>query len=484
MKMMHIKRNEHFIAREFELSRLAGIQQLETSSLIVVYGRRRVGKTELLEQAFRHRHILKFEGIEGKSETAQMALVMEQLAHYTGEPLLQKLSVHSWREVFQIIAKYIAKGEWTLYFEEIQWLADYKTDFIAELKYVWDNYFRHNPKLILILCGSSPSFIIKQVLHSKSLYNRSQFDFPLNEFNLIETQKFLAKKARVEVLSAYLMVGGIPEYLRRLTRESSVLLAMCKNSFTQGSFFAHEYEKIFTSSLSNNPSYKKIIEYLAKNQFAARNQIVNYLKLKSGGSLTSLLTDLEVCGFITRYAPYNLNSTSMLTRYAISDNYLQFYFKFIRPVAHDIENGTFNKRPLEALNLDNLQKWLGFAFERFCRKNHRMIANALGFGAVQYRSGAYFSRQTDNIPGYQLDLVFERKDQVYTVCEIKYSSNPIRVNVIAEFDRKLESFQRKKNYTLQKVLITSAGVEQSVINKHYFDRIITLDDLFDEKNLV
>lgn len=242
MKSTTIKKKKDFIGRALELERLKKIAASnEEARIIVMYGRRRIGKTELLEQAFRDRNILKFEGIESLTEKAQFANAMSQLAIYTQEPHLAKTIVDTWSEFFQLLAKYVQNGTWTIYLEELQWLANYKATLIAELKYVWDNFFRHNPNLILILCGSSPSFMIDHVLHSKALYNRSQYEFHLKEFNLFETKEFLKKRSEKEVMDAYLTIGGVPEYLKWVTKESSVFLSLCKNSFSSGGFFAKEY---------------------------------------------------------------------------------------------------------------------------------------------------------------------------------------------------------------------------------------------------
>ena len=202
-----------------------------------MYGRRRIGKTELLEQAFKDRNILKFEGIEGLSEKAQFVNAMSQLAHYAEEPLLAKTTIDSWREFFQLLAKYTQQGTWTIYLEELQWLANYKETLIAELKYVWDNYFRHNPKLILVLCGSAPSFMIDHVLHSKALYNRSQHEFHLQEFTLCEAKEFLKNRSDKEVMDSYFTIGGVPEYLKWVSTESSVFLVYAKIPFQQVVFF-------------------------------------------------------------------------------------------------------------------------------------------------------------------------------------------------------------------------------------------------------
>ncbi len=300
-----------------------------------------------------------------------------------------------------------------------------------------------------ILCGSSPSFMINHVVKSSALYNRSQYEMPLREFNLIETKEMLSKHSLSEILDAYLSVGGMPEYLKRLRHNQSIYLDLISESFLPGSFFLHEYERIFTSSLPDNKYYKKIIEVLSKYKFLTRSELDLHLKLKPGGMLTDLLHDLEICGFIERYNPYDKPDNSLLSRYAITDAYLQFYFKFLKPVTKQIERGDFIKNTSIGLNMTQYQQWLGYSFERFCRKYQHQIATLLGFNGIKYRAESYFSRATQkNNPGFQIDLLFDRDDKVITICEIKYSKNKISAKVIDEFASKLELFPNLKNKTI------------------------------------
>lgn len=475
--------NQNFIGRSNELEDLKQIGNAGEASIIVVYGRRRVGKTELLEQAFRDRNILKFEGIENAPHEQQMHNVLWQFSIYANDPLLAKLNMHSWKEIFKLIADKTQIGTWTIYLEELQWLANYNDELISELKYIWDNFFRYNKNLLLILCGSSPSFMINQVLKSKALYNRTQHELPLKEFNLLEAKQLLTKRSNREVMDAYLSVGGIPDYLKRLQTESSIFLALCKNSFKKGGYFAHEADRIFASSMSEKKYYKPIVEYLGKVKFATRNEILKFLRIKSSGKMSELLTDLELCGFIRKYSPYNLGEDSKLIRYAIDDTYLQFYYKFIKPHLNKINNADFNDSPTRALNLASLQKWSGFAFERFCRKNHYLIARILGFSAVNYESGVYFSKETNEVdPKFQIDLLFMRDDKVCTICEIKYLQTKVDTSVIDEIEKKITLLNLPRRYSQQRVLITTEGASQALIARAYFDRIIILDDLFNYNN--
>jgi len=482
MKPLKIKEKKNFIGRRREMERLKKIADSKEASIIIMYGRRRIGKTELLEQAFRERNVVKFEGIEGLSVKEQLASAVSQLARYTQDDLLTKVVLSSWREFLLLLADYVKRGRWTVYLEELQWLAGYQSTLISELKYVWDNFFRHNQDLILILCGSAPSFMLDYVVHSKALYNRSQHEFYLRELSLPETKEFLSKRSKRETLDAYLTIGGVPEYLKWADKESSVFLSLCKNSFIPGGFFAREYDRIFTSSMSDNKHYKQVIEILSTRRFATRKDLAHLLKVSSGGSLSSLLIDLEKSGFIVSYHPFNGKETTTLTRYAIDDNYLQYYLKFIKPLRKNIETGAYDHNPQSALKVDNYSKWLGFSFERMCRKYHHIIAKILYFSGVHYTSGAFFSRSTDKKnPGYQIDLIFDRADNVYTICEIKYLQRPVGSKVIAEFEKKLELFPNKSNKTIHKVLICNEGADDAVLKRSYFDDIITGDMLFDPR---
>jgi len=482
MKLIQPIENKGFIGRSYELKRIAEITQLGSAAIVVVYGRRRVGKTELIEHALGKRHLLKFEGLEGRPAQDQINNVLYQLAKYAEDPKIAKLHLTNWLEVFDIIAEYISTGEWTLYFEELQWLANYENEFISDLKYVWDNTFRRNPKLLLVLCGSSPSFMINNVLKSKALYNRSTYEIPLAPFSLFETAQFLKKHSQHEIMDAYLTVGGIPEYLKYLKQDSSIFLSLCRNSFRRGAPFVGEYERIFVSSLANNEHYHAIIQYLSKVKFATRKDIAKFLKVKTGGYLSSILRDLELCNFIKQYTPYNLKENSMLSRYCIHDNFLTFYFKFINPIESDIANGDFNDSPSKAINMEAYRKWQGYAFERFCRSNHRYIAKKLGFEDVRYQSGVFFNRSTDkNDPGYQIDLLYSREDKVLTICEIKYLQSKINTSVIDEIEGKISRLPNPNNYTIQKILISPYGPSDSLLARGYFDRIIMLSDLFENQ---
>jgi AAA+ ATPase superfamily predicted ATPase len=476
VKFYSSKSSNEFIGRESELEKITEVLNQTEASLLIVYGRRRIGKTALIENGFRKKNLLKFEGLEKGTSARQREHFKEQLASYCQDPDMLKLTFKSWKDCFIVLANRIENKNCVLYFEEIQWMANYRTELISDLKYVWDNYFSKNKNLVLILCGSSPSFIIDSIISSQALYNRSQFIIHLQPFSFNEVCRYFKnQRANFEMMDLLLSVGGVPEYLRYFKNKNSVFTNLVKNSFTKDGFFTKEEDRIFSSSFKNKSFYKKIVDYLALHKEASREELGTFLKLKTGGAFSKILQNLEQTGLIEYIFPIGSAQNSKKLKYCISDNYLQFYFKFVKPKIRDIEAGRYTNSPQSALVLDNFRKWQGFAFERWCRRYHFVIAKALGFSAVDYEAGPLF------IPGAQIDLIFKRKDRVFTLCEIKYNTEPCSASVIQDFSKKQDIFKSSKIYqashTIQRVLIAAGGASPSVKKQAFFDQILTLEDM-------
>ncbi len=476
LQPLEIAQNKQFLGREDELRSLRAVDASAEASLVVVYGRRRVGKTELVEQAYRERRPLKFEGIEGGDTARQLEQAVYQLSRYAGDGALQKLRFTRWLEFFDYLATFVERGAWTLYFEEVQWLAAYGEEFVADLKHAWDNALRRNPRLVVVLCGSAPSFMLGKVLRSRALYGRVAKEIRLAPFSFADTAAFVgARRSTFDLFEAQLALGGIPEYLKLVRTQSSTYLALCTHAFLPDAHLLSECERIFVSSLAKSVHYRGIVEFLAARRGATRAEIAAHCGIKAGGTLSSVLEDLELCGFIEGVVPYDKEATSKLVRYQIADPYLQFYYRFIAPQRRAIESGSFVGRPTAALPLHHYQQWLGYVFERWCRAQHRRIAELLGFGAVRYRSGAWIERGGGD--GFQFDLVFDRADHVLTLCEIKYTQAPVGPAAAKELAQRTEALAIPRRTTVERVLISAAGVEPEVTAGGGFDRVLALGEL-------
>jgi hypothetical protein len=501
MHYYNVIENKNFVNRHREWKRLDKIVSLNKAAIIVVHGRRRVGKTELTEQYFRKYNILKFEGIQSdpekknskKADTYQIQNCIRLLGKYLNqESVYNKIVCHTWTEFFELINPVVEKESVVLYFEEVQWIANYKYQFMAELKPFWDNYWRHNNNLIIVFSGSSPSFMVGQFISNMAMYNRSQYEFSLEPFNLMEIKEFMCKNRRIgnrEIMLTAITIGGICGYLERIVDESSVLNGLCINAFEKDSFFSKEYDRIFVSSMASNKYYKKILEFLSKKKFATRQEIIHAVSKnkQSSGGFTNILKDLESCGFVQKYVPVTHHQNSLLARYFIADEYLQFYLKFIHPCLAKINNGTYHDHPKKALNMNSFNIVMGFAFERWCRKNERLFAKIMNFGDVAYDAGSFFNQKTaKQDKGFQIDLLYIRADHKIIICEIKYLDAEITVSAGREIRRKLNIFQEQhpkyKNYTFETALITTEKPVQKDSINEYFDHIITFDDIFNAAN--
>lgn len=321
-------------------------------------------------------------------------------------------------------------------------------------------------------------------MSDKAFYNRTSLEIPLKPFHLLETQEFFGKdRSLSEILSAHPTCGGIPEYLKRLRARSSIYLSLCRESFLPGSFFSREKERIFVSRLSANRNFEKILDFLSRRAYATRDELVRLTGSGSGGTLTKLLEELSSCGFVDTYAPLQRPVGTILHRYAVADRYLRFYYRFIHPIRKDIDRGDFEKDPQKPLSLDHFHEWLGLSFEYFCRDNHRLIAHILGFGGVQYKSGAFFVRgSSPDRRGFQVDLMYDRAEGVITLCEIKHTEAPADLSLADDVNRKwiraisfLPALAKKSR---QNVLISVSGATSRLKESGIFSHIITLDDLF------
>ena len=492
MKFHKIVENKNFVGREQEWKILQAVDRSSKAEIIAIYGRRRVGKTELIEQFFLKNNVWKFEGIQPdlkkkKGHLEERRYQIFQCLRVLGKYLQKEkeyslIKIDYWSQFFDLLLPHLEKRRIILYFEEVQWIANYQDEFMAELKQFWDNHFRHIKKFRLIFSGSSPSFIIGQFLSQSAMYNRSEHLIHLMPFSLQETQAFLKKSNNRELMLATLYTGGVCEYLKQVKGKNTIFQNLCEKSFSKDGFFVHEYNKIFVSNMSTNRHYLNVIRYLAQVKYATRNQIAKKVLKQSsaGGEFTKLLIDLETCGFIERYTPIESDVNTILSRYILSDEYLQFFFKFIQPNLKNIQKSIYNQNPLKVVTNQQFSIVMGLNFERWCRKNEYLLAQIMNFGNVEYKAGAFFNRKTEtDDPTFQIDLMYIRKDHRIIICEIKYYDGIVGAKVKNDVNKKLEKFKelrpKYKNYSYETALITTEGTTPTL--KDYFDYIITFDQL-------
>ena len=471
-----------FLGRNREIALLRDWQnRTEHSYLTVIYGRRRIGKTRLVEEAFQDARMIKFEGLQGQPSSAQRQHFLNQLAEASGRHEYRLIKTSDWIELLRLLAEFTREQTRSqpliLFFDEFQWLAAERTRLVSSLKYVWDNLLSHQ-RVHLILCGSVSSFLVKKVLHSKALYGRIQLELPLQPLSVPEIQGvFRPQRSIREVIELYMVMGGVPQYLQMVDPTRSVRLNLERLCFSPNGYLLREFDRIFASHFGTSIHYRTVLSTLALKPYANRAQLQKACRLDSGGRLTQYLEDLELAGFVDCYNPVDKPLARRIKRYRIVDPYVSFYFRFIKPAQSKIQRLRGQPSLGQFVTEKKLAVWRGLAFEHVCQQHTDLIAEKLGFGAVSHQAGSWFSRG-DNGSGSQIDLMFVRADRVITLCEIKFQDARIGKSVVAEIERKRTRFPNPKKMTVETVLISASGVTDELLKEGYFNRILELETLF------
>lgn len=467
-----------FVGRSAELRALAGFLAKPDPAVGVIYGRRRIGKSLLIQQALAFQPALTFEGLENRPKKEQIAAFLFQLARQT-KPEVGGEGAKSWREALIRLLPLLEQRPACIVLDEFQWLANYRREMVSDLKLVWEQYLSKVPGVKLILCGSIASFMTTKVVRSNALYGRTDLEIHLKEFQLGEARLLLSDKGLDEVIEAYLYFGGVPKYLELVRDHPSVRAAVGALAFRENGYFLEEYDRIFTSHFGRNPDFRKIVEALAANpQGLSRPELVRQAGVTSGGLLSEHLADLEAAGFVASLVPFNKGAKSRLIKYCLSDAYLRFYVAFIRPNLRKIRQGVQPDLFAKLAQTGRFHAWRGRAFEHLCLGHARRLAEILGFAGIDFTCGPYFRAPSRDDSGVQIDLLFQRADNVLTLCEMKCSLAPIGLAVVKEVERKVEFLQRAfPAKTIQRVLVVHGEPSRDLVQAGYFYRIIQSPEL-------
>ncbi|OGT63551.1 MAG: hypothetical protein A3J38_01170 [Gammaproteobacteria bacterium RIFCSPHIGHO2_12_FULL_45_9] len=466
-----------FVGRTAELHHLNALYTAEDAKLIVLYGRRRIGKSRLIEQFIQGKKYLRFEGLENMRTKAQLAQFTEDLGAQLNDPVLKHTTFTSWTPILDYLTRFFTQNteKYVVFLDEFQWLAANQRQLVSLLKKYWDLYWSKQ-QVMLILCGSVSSYMVRRVISSKALYGRIHWELCLQPLTPQETCQLLHnKRSPDEVLKYACILGGIPKYLNEIDPQKSFSQNMNNLFFKQTSILAHDYGRIFYSQFKEYKTYENIVLFL-KDHPKSLEEISQHLKIISGGGVKSYLENLEKALFITSYIPYNKGETSKLKKYKLTDEYLRFYFKYVAPHLKLI-NTNYTRDLFSQLVEPLWDAWFGFAFENFCMKNALFLAERMGFGDRVIQWGPYFHRgDTD----FQIDLIYVRNDHVITVCEIKYHLHPISISIVHEVERKCNLLSPPPGYTLEKALISRFGPDDALRQLNYFHHTLQGSDFFSE----
>ncbi len=479
------------IGREKEFKILNELYLSKESQFVAVCGRRRIGKTYLVDETFVGRITFRHSGlspVESRKKNPKSPLA-KQLQHFYNSLISQGAVVDKcpkdWLEAFLQLELYLQSiddGTRQLVFlDELPWMDTPKSGFVTALEAFWNNWACHRKNFILIVCGSATSWMNDKLINNKGgLYGRLTYRIFLKPFSLRECERFFESKnihfSRYDTICAYMACGGIPYYLNYFSPGYSLAQNLDDLFFAKNAFLKDEFNLLFNSIFTNGDFMKNLVETMGKKRIGCtRGEIISSLKLSSGGELTVALDSLVASDFILKYLP--LGSKRNEERYKLIDPFCIFYLKFM--------NGKSNvSEDFWSKNLENqsIVSWRGIAFENVCFNHVKQIKSALEIGDVSSEQYAW-SKFGDEEEGLQIDMVIKRKDNVANMCEIKFYSSEVAVDKKMDLQIRSRSSALKKelpkNFAVMSTLITTHGLKK---NEYYwsFSKVITMEDLFRE----
>lgn len=464
-----------FIGREQELITLNRFAKKSTASLLVIKGRRRIGKSRLVEEfCIRNKiKLLNFVGLYPEiGVTAQ-----QQRNEFAKQMGFIGLVANDWSDLFRALADRVQKGRVIILLDEISWMAYGDHTFLPKLKNAWDIYFKKNDQLILIICGSASSWIEKNVLSSTGFVGRISFALTLEELHLDECGPFWGKAIKnispLEILKILSVTGGVPKYLEEIDHHLDAEDNIKKLCFTKGGMLFDEFDNIFRSSfIRKSNMYIKIVRLLA-NGPKEMIELCNLLNTKPTGRFSEYLYELDLAGFVKRDYTWQLSTglDTKMSKYRLGDNYTRFYLKYIDKYKTKIERGSFDIK-----SLTSLPAWdsiMALQFENLVLNNRKTILRLLGINYDDIVSeNPYFQHATTKQEGCQIDYMIQTKSDSLYICEIKFSKNKIGYKVINEVQEKINALKLAKRASYRPVLIHAGDVTKDVENSDYFVKII------------
>lgn len=460
-----------FVGRTRELALLEEAWKARTSAFLPVYGRRRVGKSELLVHFAAGKRALYFVGKQAPAEV-QLAEFLQVAARALGEPLLANARVTGWGEALDLVCGRVPAGEkLALLIDEYQWLAEASPELPSLLQERWDRVWKQSGRLLLVLCGSYLGFMEREVLGAKSpLFGRRTGQILLRPFGYREAALFHRGWSRVEQARAYAICGGVPAYLLAFDPARSVEQNVAAVLLDDAGALAREPEFLLREELRELAPYHAVLSALAEGRSLPAGEISRRSGLESR-RLPYLLNTLGELGYVQRRQPLSGVPAGVRTAaYALDDPLLRFWFRFVFP-----QQSTLRllgpRRSFTELVKPEFESYLGGCFERLAREALAALYAAEGVPGA-FEIGEYWDRQV------QVDVVGRRSDGWMDLGECKWGATGGRAAIEAELARKAAFFPNPRQATLQLRLFTRtplAGAAPATAQV----RVHTLEELYD-----
>ena len=472
------------VGRTQELKRIKALINSQRSDFLALTGRRRIGKTYLIDLALRDHYCFTMVGIQNGSTQEQLVNFGIKLAEY--QQAAMPGTPENWQEAFFQLKTYLQgldrDRKQVIFIDELPWVSTPRSGFIQQLAHLWNDYLSKESHFLLVICGSASSWITKHILNDPGgLHNRVTEVIHLQPFTLAESNLLLEGKgvrmSSQEVARIYMAFGGIPFYLEQINRGESFPVAIERICFENRGILRHEYNNLYPALFKNSEIHQKIVSVLASKPYGMTNEdIQEHLKDYSTGSYHRSLQELLISGFIMEHRPFGRKKRGTL--YRLTDAYSIFYHRFIAP-NHRYVPGIWQ----QLAGSQSYSTWAGYAFENLCNLHLKQIKRALGIEAVYAEFSSLRIPGSELGPGCQIDLIIDRKDETINLCEMKFHGGEFVIDKV-EYQKLIQRGQRFIEYTGTRkqvfiTFITNRGVFKNEYARELVDAEVVLEDLMD-----
>ena len=467
-----------FFGREKQLRQLDSLWKKKVSSFVTCRGRRRIGKSTLIER-FAETSRCRFIKLEGRrpdskgSNASELSTFAEQLAAQTGGDATPP---SNWLNAFIRLSEKINGREKTVVLiDEVSWLGYYDDAFAGTLKIAWDNYLKKKDRLIFVVCGSVSSWIRDNIIDNSAFMGRRALDLIVEALPLKECIKFWGRAAeRIdlgEVIDVLSIAGGVPRYLEEIDPSESAAANIQRLGFTAHGLLREDFDVMFVDVVTKLPTLSgRVLRELAGGSRTV-TEVASALGMAKSGVITGVVEGLGEAGLVGCDGGFNPETgrPSREVKYRIKDNYSRFYLKCIEPVKEMIDASAY-----DCTSLDLLPGWntiMGLAFENLVISNYRELLPELHLESSLVTSvGSWRKKSTGGQGGCQVDLLIQTARTVCLV-EIKRMKEIPRT-IADEVERKVRCIKRRPGVSVKTALVYDGHLMPGVESDGYFDAVV------------
>ena len=477
-----------FFGRDEQIGQLEALWDKRVSSLVTCRGRRRVGKSTLVEEFAKRSgaRFIKIEGVRPGEKTTvadELRAFSKQLARQSAA---EKTPPDDWYSAFGVLNGQISDKERTVVLlDEVSWLAHGDETFADYLKIAWDNGLKKHDRLILIVCGSVSSWIRDNIICNRAYVGRRSLDMVVPELPLRECVKFWGRfAARTdvrEIVDVLSVTGGIPRYLEEVNPRLSAEENIRRLAFKPNGVLREDFDEMFTDVVTSKPKFtSRVLRSLVDGSKSCA-EVAKSLGIGKGGDVSSAMSVLEESGFVSQECSRNPETGADIRerRFRLRDNYARFYLKYIEPQKAVIDDGSFEFASLR--EFEGLDTVMGLAFENLVINNYKELIPFLHLnGSLIMSAGSYRKKATNGKNGHrgcQVDLLIQTRRALYFV-EIK-RQNEIGREVIDQVDDQVLAVMRPRGVSAKTALVYDGHLSPVAAADGYFDAIVPFKRLLD-----